>query len=489
MQCELHTGQIGESSEWFALEQKSKLQEPNLFRLSLSLKFKLSAELLLALSSGGDDGITSNTSGANGSSGGGGYKVSYLTNQRNQSSGKNLVERQTGAQLSPQHLHSRQQRLQQQQRTGLDFKIKLQCKYKLTEVSEVSYNELVVRQMEASRPILMPVESNGGRAKRKLTTERTQTFDRRQPAQRWTKSASESLVRVGKLAGNQVTQSKCPAGSGQLRRAVYNQTLAANACRLGSLALLPDDPVLVAAETTELPQDNLDEDEEAAALAADEQDGETSEERKLLKVTSVQASSSSDSSAASQQELNLSVGDSISVNCSTISALSSSAAATFQAADSAQQQQDYNQPDESEYWPSTSVGAFCNNQKERSRSVISGKYHTNEEQDQNQRSFSASASNRQPVLVGQSTASHHKQHQLKHVAYLSLQTDKLWIGGGQALGASATQLAGLVAPHQSFSPTKQATNAESAEQNYNHQSLAPPLLEWFINNQEVSCVV
>lgn len=104
---------IVRSNNWFNLNKKteSKPGDPSLFKLSLELAFKLTPDFLA--SSSDPNGF----------------------NQRNQSHSNNHIQSVGRAFLSPPN----QQPYQLYR--GL---VSLQCKYRLTEVSDVSFNELVI---------------------------------------------------------------------------------------------------------------------------------------------------------------------------------------------------------------------------------------------------------------------------------------------------------------------------------------------------------
>lgn len=361
---------------------------------SLSLKFKLTREFL----------------------------AEYLSaaNQRNQSQRKSSVQH-----LSPYQLQS-----QPKQPDPSQLELRIQCKYKLAEVSEVTFNELAI----------------GGQARRKWSA-----GSRKQAAggQRQ-RRATRPEVRLNKSSSShQVIQSKSPASARSLANFLQNHYYAniEQQCNLGSLALLPDDPVLVEVEnlTGELEANDELQDDSTTELVADQ-----------------------------------SVGDSLSVDCSTVSGLLPTRVAQQRSwrmfrgqcevklasfpdgqatrrrllqpiSTTAGQQQYLNKN-------LMSPGTLDNNNNNHNNGLA------NEEEDSD------------PVGPDQRVPANQRQLLTGHAVARGPAAAYLWLDRAiTPIGDNQEQR----------SPTPTTTTADSSTSEPN-PLLAPPLLEWFINNQEVS---
>ena len=447
-----------------------------MFKLTLALKFKLSAELLLALNQNGPATNHGNESAS---------RPNHLlaaSNQRNQSQSSKWRRQQqrraagpsaTSAsadqsapqlgQMSPYQLQRRADRLE----------LSLQCKYKLTEVSDVTFNELVAREPAASSPV--GSEAAPGQPAEPLAAELAEqsgvadqeaaaTTDSRLAHQPAGWMAQESGLILGKSAHNQVTQSESPASGRQLWLALQAlKSGAQDACQLASsLVLLPDDPLIV--------EPDGDDSEEPLA-------GGARGRRQLVKGGSA--------------------GDLISANCSTIGALLAQAAPSPSKRPLVGGRR--RRPNNGQVEPVS----YCGDQVARGRPVVSGKYQPNEDRNFNQRQQSPGRP------LGGFARQQAAQSGARYVAYLSLAgvssatatatADKdgkaradgsssgAEPGGGlrtaagqqRAPGTSADSSRSSAPPFLQPAPAPGWPDAEEA-------LLAPPLLEWFINNQEVS---
>ena len=371
------------------------MNEPQLVRAALSLKFKFSQQLLATLVA---------TSGAG-----------PTTGRRNQSQSQSrpLAERLVGA--------TNQQPADSTGPLGLVELLRVDCKYKLTEASEVTFNELVVAQ-QLARPSRQPAREAANR--RSAATSGA-----------WLGEPSPSL----KLVGQQLLQANCPAGPGDLWRAIRGLRSRA-ACRLGALAMGPDEPLIVAGSSPL---------EQEFGLGAELELGERRRRRRQP--------------GSAERHLEAPVGSVLRLNCSTIGALEQVAqvsdynddelsiggAAAEDAADSAHR-----------HWHQSHLATgYCNDTTLRRRSLISGRF-----QSTNEPEVGAPGPLNQRRPAATATMSKGRTAQ---VAYLSLGSPTPWPSG----------------------PPSRQTAADSSDDTSNRRRdlVAPPLLEWFINNQEVSC--
>lgn len=240
----------------------------------MGLKFKLSAELLVAFANQPNKQHSTTVS---------------QRNQRNQSHVKPNTSLATNQQQQQQQHQDRPQlssylfQLQQQPQPPL-LQLKLQCKYKLTEVSDVTFNELLARQVVSqatdsgdtttiSTAASVPTETSlklGPDEHRKSISfllEASQisrvSKDRKVNEDDWSRGAKRrrwmeeetrkgnGFVTISKSADNQVTQNKCPATHRELLKALSRlPARSSDACLVGVSPLLLDDPLIVE-QTTE----------------------------------------------------------------------------------------------------------------------------------------------------------------------------------------------------------------------------------------------
>lgn len=293
-------------------------------RASLSLKFKLSKQLVSQLANEIN------------------YKVSESAdNQRNQ---------------------SHRQRQQPGRNYNNQLQLRIQCKYKLTEVSDVTFNELTftTNQQQQQQSSFAPLN--------------------------WPDS---NQLQVFKSAHNQVTQWRSSASLEQLWAALTDSTRwpTRDTCQLGALALQPDDPLIFQPD-----------------LVADQR----RRRRELLQP--------------------FELGQSLVANCCTLASLPMQ---PRQAAES----------------------HFCSDRSTRRKALISGRSAANEP-------------SRNQLVEGQQS-----------VGYLSIPE---WpLSSLPLVESAADEMAG-----QKQTLAEWLRNFTTVA-NTNYLD-APPLLEWFINNQEVS---
>lgn len=332
--------------------------------------------------------------------------------------------------------------------------MRLQCKYKLTEVSDLTFNELLVRQPT----FVAPVAGDGReiQARKRLLGRR-----------RLGSATADVVVAVSKLPDNRLSQSKCPAERNELQAALFagdGMSRRPDAeCRLGQLALQPDDPLIVELAHTETDSVSTSSSTLSEVENPDESDDDENRRRRRQVIGA--------------PGLELSVGELISANCSTISALLLGA---------------------DELATTGGRAGICSDAEARRRSLISGKYQTRAEQD-------SMANQRAPQQQQQQThwtlrpisgrAQQQQQQQPPTSAKLSSQ-----------LMLTQRQFESLSRGHQqqrheiNDSRTTESSSSSGAESTLflsggfrssettttAGQLEAPPLLEWFINNQEVS---
>lgn len=198
-----------------------------------------------------------------------------------------------------------------------------------------------------------------------------------------------------------------------------------------------------------------------------------------------------------------SIGETISVNCSTISALMLTAeqprrvwrelpeetddevfarsSLSTGGGDEEQEEPDMKSGLAPARWdePQSSGGGYCGDPEARRRALISGKHYTLAAGEEVAASSQpALHSARRPIGGGQQQPSGAANKQ-PLVAYLSLGLDQRWPLNGRTGQAGPSPSAQGVAGAQ---VACSAISADSADDNLG----VPALLEWFINNQEVS---
>lgn len=495
-------------------------------------------------------------------------------NQRNQSHVKPNTSQASNNQqqnLNRPHLSPYLSQQQQQQKAKHKQKqhqpllqLKLQCKYKLTEVSDVTFNELLARQVVSqaadsaetsleseSESGKLLVSSSDGRKKSKLVSQqisrefqngddewlaaaRTSGRRRRRWIQDGNSKAAQDLFTISKSTDNQVTQSKCPASQGELLQALASSPLARSSdiCRVGVSPLILDDPLIV--ELNEI-KSNIGENPlvesssnsimglSEVTLAELEAESETDTNKRISheedyeskgrlarKVEFISAKRADNSNQVPSQNV-VSNGENINllksnhntlrVNCLTLGALLGEADEILAS--------------------SSSAGSFCKNAFDRRRALISGKYQLyNHALGLNENSLSSSSSpansNRlRPFSHRLGTSNSYNNNnnnngssnkQADLLSYLSLEG----LTSGDTFGnatkqeqQAATELQEKISNYYNGDEHNLGANwpiivADSSASNelssiggetQRWQLLAPPLLEWFINNQEVSLML
>lgn len=477
----------------------------NLFGLNLSLKFKLTQEFLtefifpLNLKAAFQLRTVNSTSakelGAN-------NFILATANQRNQSHRTTTVASKKYIQQQQQHLEAQLSQYQRQPTTNSyyhpdtqfsqrnQFAFKIQCKYKLTEVSDVTFNELVITQQSTQlQRDADPLLRKSSRSQRKLVTTEKRRKEELDKNFRFKRRSPNQDVKVAKsTTSHQVLQTKYPANHKSLLNYLFysKQNNQDDQCKLGSLALFQDDPILLensiiigqqdsTMTTTKVVNDSLDDDDDNNNnrnrrnddMDDNEQYGNYDDE-------------DDDGDDIAQKH---SIGDKISVNCSTISGLNDEQIMT-----TTKQQNKL---------------AFCYEPQRRvslasgSSGVVINRGDIVAANEQQQRFFSSSpssswlssannlqttfSSSRDYIGTTNNDNNHHTRQRgfSASVAYLSLD--------GPILAANEeTTTRGLELDALSQPITTTTTTADSSDTT---TLLAPPLLEWFINNQEVSVYV
>lgn len=429
--AQLHNQQ--ERHSFFALksQSESKLNEPTLFKQTLSLKFRLTAELLHWIGSTLQQRQQPAETGS----------VARARNQGNQSLlGDSSVSYQ---------------------------QLRLQCKSKLTDISDLTFNEMWVRQK------LPQTSSQAHHSRSEEAAATTTTTSRSSTRRRLTDATptSGSLVSLGRLPDQRLGQSKCPAKRAELQAGLRGGGSGGGDCRLGQLALQPDDPLIVEAEAVDQWSAAAERTSEAASTLSevaspDDEDEEESEPSRRRRRRRRQVIGG----------VELSIGDAISVNCSTISSVL--------AGDEA---------------------SICSDSEARRRSAISGKYQLAHESHPD-----ALAANQRPQQqqqqhwmrssgwIGNRGGQQQQQQQSsggKLVSQLMLTEEQLesLAASSQPANDSAAAATTGGASHEAESTLSSGgggggtTAADKTKANGEQRLEAPPLLEWFINNQEVSC--
>lgn len=346
-------------------------------------------------------------------------------------------------------LHQHQQ--QQQQQPLRHHQLRLQCKYRLTEISDVTFNELVAVAAPTvgdgnragpgtgGRQELGPLRATGDsdsdrRRRRRQAGDYSSASYAPMPVARPPDLAGS--IRVSRTLTNQIVQDKCPASERGLRRSLgaRSATVPSAGCSLGSLALQPDDPLI------------------SAPAASDRQPdfGQTT----------------ADATGVAGGLLELKMGQLVALNCLTIAALTRSSRTTIERdRDNNEHNQDNidatddddDDDNEQNYRfgsrPTALAGqtGVCLDEAARRRLLVSGKSQVADQID---------------TTGGSNNSRNNSRPAIRLVAQLVL-------AAGQD---SLLQLvsAAPAPPLGAQSPRHLAPSA------------APPLLEWFINNQEVS---
>lgn len=308
--------------------------------------------------------------------------------------------------------------------------LRLQCLYKLSEVSDVTFNELVVRAPDVARQPLAhhPSQSHRGR---------------------WTKSRV-SGARVHKSPStNQVLQRPVPANARLLRVALRS---AEDACERGALALQPEDPVLVAVSSAS----QRTADKQAAAgngdnerLGDDDGDDNVESERRRKRRGQLADEQDTGRRALHSSSRALSVGDAISVDCATIGALLLNADAVDDNA------------------VETAAAAANDNDNDEGDEQVGGQYYCADK-----------AARRRALVSARAPAADLAASQLIYEQHLRQQHNNNYANNRLVAYLSLTSAA-TSAPNNSRAH-KHTARFVSADASH-----APALLEWFINNQEV----
>lgn len=382
------------------------MNEPTLVRLNLSLKFKLSLDLLTTF---GHTNINENNNNNNNHE----SKPIQANDSRNQANQslrnanklRKIQQVANWAKLDTVPATNGAPQVAYQLEPVDKLELKLECKYKLTEVSDVTFNEMSLSQTNvASKPFRRRKRASDG-----------------EEEERWMSPAS----RLSKTADNRVLQWTSPASARDLRLALAGTRAASDACRVGGPVLVPDDPLIVESRREPL----VSEFEELNLRAR----------RRRL----------------SENELDNSLGQLISVACSTISAILNS---------------DSGEPSKAEQ--AKPVTGYCADAAARKRLLISGKHQL--------------AANEDPAganLIQRARKVQHKTTKERHqLALVSLSESELLdqIANVRSLGNKK------LAPEQNHAESWKSHLVVSAHKQDEHELLAPPFLEWFINNMEVS---
>lgn len=452
------------------------------------------------------------------------------------------------------------------------LQLKLQCKYKLTEVSDVTFNELLARQV-VSRAIDGGRQTTAANAQAQSQSQSTETSfklelvgleERRKSIsslleashvsrvpngnedngeellrrvderRRWMQDGSgagNEFVTIARSADNQVTQSKCPASHGELLKALARLPARSDACRLGVSPLSLDDPLLVE-QTRERPIAESGDIGETNGGAASNTGGsfeletesdinkrELDEQENVSRGRSRVASSSAQNKASDERNVlnmrqnvvlrgedgnlvQLDNNNVLKLNCLTLGTLLSSS---------------------EEIFGSNIETQFCIDALDRRRALISGRYN----QSHNQASSSnedSSAANQRPYShrSGSNNNGIGNGNKLKEnglFSYLSLSgltsSGEATLDNSTTTTATMSLLAKLSNNNGDGQNVDGVTNwpiivADSSgsgdsslvggrrrgvvgidrdHETQQWQLLAPPLLEWFINNQEVSLML
>lgn len=527
----------------------------SLFKLNLSLKFKLTLELLAFLSNSLAETQQTSDNGAElaakqqqiGATTTLQLAHSNQLQQRSNQSQSKQASSSVYGQRKPlfQVDKSSSDPVQSSQFYQLDggpliLRLKFQCKYRLTEVSDVTFNELVARQVALSAASSdepdkkQPYPAGPDKERRSSAGGSRESTGRNAIAadhqQVWPEvgpkrlSAGPEVVRLLKSADNQVTQSKCPANKAGLLRALRSSILdgtdSRQSCERGLQELHYDDPLIVLAEaTTTRPTSTklakLAPPAEATEAGEDLQDighdGELDSGEPRRRKRQLERAETNEYSA----------DENISINCSTISALlvgDEHRRAGF-ARRMLLNEDTYDEP--TEEWksgltlsPSQLQPGYCGDPLVRRRSLISGRYYTQSNKpglvhpDDLEGIVALTMTNKsrpdeggQPLMylaAGMKSSSkaarqhHQQQHQQRQianklqVAYLSLTAEQRWSLGGDPMSPERTlNTKGVAAKLAAAGLGSGPINADSPD-SLENGALVPPLLEWFINNQEVS---
>lgn len=373
-------------------------------------------------------------------------------------------------QLSPYQLHSHDDQQQQQQTTTNinKFELKLQCKYKLTEVSDVSFNELVTHiaggLSSSSSNDKDDIRRRAGRSS-KLSPQR-----KLERGKRWIEleeyDDSSSELEVAKSLDNRLVQSQCPAPA---QRALW-QALLTKRCSNQPTGLLADDPLILKLDDSSSSSQQVTSANELMSSApfvrSDTSSGYDEEPHRAKRNQKRDTLDTAIDPQSMATPLESSIGEQISVNCSTVSAF------LLEYHNNNWQPSAFSELEQTSQVSPLSVSQpqQCFNEDQalmRRRLIISGKHQQpsgNEDQTVvNQRQHFQQSQQRQ------------RQSNLRQVAYLSL-LDQKWLAVNQR-----------EQPGKLWSEAASADSSESLSQQQQQQNLlTPPLLEWFINNQEVS---
>lgn len=448
-----------------SLQTKAKAQEPKLSRSSLVLKFKLTSELVASVRAldrlGGAAPGHSQPRDARQTTGSL-ASADITRSHRNQSHG------------FPQKGPAETQ--QQVSGARLMELLRLECRYKLTEVSDVTFNELRVSG-RPSAPSGGPSSSGGDTLERRRRSSNQWRHFELTSADINVESSPRRAtdLKLFKSHTNQVMQSNCPARRRDLMLLLQPKRSSSkrSACRLGLLALQREDP----------------------AILADESDSSADPTHEPLQLMN------------SQSPPELPIGSTLSVNCSTLGALSwsplassvSSSVSTSPSWSTFARGRSVSTATDNELQAPHQQRSYCDDQEARRRLLISGKHPwpSSGPLDQvvaNQRSRSSSLLQQQP------------NNRRDHVAYVTLDptTTNTIASSAQANSKKRQQQqqshdSNLLDDKLSLPPefaAADSSNFGSQQQDQLHNNneqtddssdwLAPPLLEWFINDQEVS---
>lgn len=318
--------------------------------------------------------------------------------------------------------------------------LKLECKYKLTEVSDVTFNELLV----AAGPIRGDKVAGGRQRARRHQPSTAKSHRRSSPRALRALRAPPELI---KSPDNQILQAR----PGELDLG----SLRSHAATCGSSAGVQlDDPVMIWRHG---PNSTSDEPDEVDEVQDDDDD-----EGLPLPARRPKQQHTGDRMAA----LEVPVGSTLAVECATLAELTVGRR-TSTRADQSQEER----------------GHFCGDWQARRKSLISGRYQLTAAAGEEPAANSNNNNNRSSFGANRPT----NRQQL--VAYVSLPARLLSAEGeddNQHDGDGDGQIDAADSPKLDEDPQLQLQPQQTTREASRDELLAPPLLEWFVNHQEVS---
>lgn len=382
--------------------------------------------------------------------------------------------------------------------------LRVECRYKLTEISEVTFSELALARsslgvMEELPPETGPeeepeVEVGAEDQEQAEGGDEPGGLLRRERRHRLMRTGANEIV-VSDLEGQRLASgaSQSAAQLAQLLRPSQE------ACtRLGPLALDRDDPVIVegrggARRATKRRHQAAQSSSSAAPHT------------KRLAVPS---------SAPSESALDEELGSRLSMSCATLGSVVSSMAGQW-----AENEPQQGRPETTRTRRVQSTGRrnqapFCNDTLLQRSSLVSGRYQLRAAESagameaQSAARWSSPSGSSNHELGGENSVAGHprgkqtaatsrQSHQLVAFLRLDHEREQSWailsnlLGGQRDFKPQANLAPDLGAPTALAAASGLAPRGDPMQQQHPgaHALLAPPLLEWFINNQEVSTVL